>query len=87
MARRDPTVDARHFIDFSSNYVQRAAATLPKQGAKKPWRLYQNYLLDLLMLRFGRIDDGTLGFARAADPSPPPSGAAQPLSVGVGRAG
>ena len=67
--------------------MQRAAATLPKQGAKKPWRLYQNYLLDLLMLRFGRIDDGTLSFARAADPSPLPVGAAQAASVGVGRAG
>jgi hypothetical protein len=33
---------------------------LPRQGATRPWRLYQNYLLDLLTLRFGRLDDGTL---------------------------
>jgi hypothetical protein len=46
---------------------------LPKQGARRPWRLYQNYVLDFLMLRFGRIDDGTLTFARTADPSPLPS--------------
>jgi hypothetical protein len=37
-------------------------AWLPKQGVKKPWRLHQNYLLDLLALRFGRLEDGTLGF-------------------------
>ena len=73
IARRDPTVEARPFIDFSSGYVQRAAGMLPKQGARRPWRLYQNYVLDFLMLRFGRIDDGTLTFARAADPSPLPS--------------
>jgi monooxygenase len=39
---------------------------MPRQGAKAPWRLYQNYLLDLLMLRYRRIADGTLRFARRA---------------------
>jgi hypothetical protein len=37
---------------------------LPKQGSQRPWRLYQNYLLDMLALRFGRVDDGTLEFRR-----------------------
>ena len=37
---------------------------MPRQGAKAPWRLYQNYLLDLLTLRYRRIDDGTLKFAK-----------------------
>lgn len=55
---------AEPIIDFSSGYVQRAIADLPKQGAKAPWRLYQNYLLDLLGLRFGRLSDGSLKFAR-----------------------
>jgi hypothetical protein len=53
------------FLDFTSGYVQRALAWLPKQGAHKPWRLHQNYLLDLLALRFGRLEDGTLGFGGA----------------------
>ena len=39
---------------------------MPKQGAKAPWRLYQNYLLDLLTLRYSRIADGTLKFGKAA---------------------
>lgn len=42
-------------IDFSSGYVQRALAMLPKQGSKAPWKLYQNYLLDLITLRFGSL--------------------------------
>ena len=71
MARRDASVEARPFLDFSSGYVQRALDTLPKQGSRKPWRLYQNYVLDLLLLRFGRIDDGTITFARAAARRPP----------------
>jgi hypothetical protein len=37
---------------------------LPKQGQRRPWRLYQNYLLDLLTLRFGKIEDGTLALER-----------------------
>ena len=52
-------------IDFTSGYVQRAIASLPRQGARKPWRLYQNYALDLLALKFGKVDDGTLEFSRS----------------------
>ena len=72
--RRDPAMPVQPFLEFTSGYVQRAADQLPKQGARKPWRLYQNYLLDLLMLRFGRIDDGTLELK----PAPPPGASASP---------
>jgi len=58
-----PGVPTRPFLDFSSGYVQRAVDFMPRQGAKAPWRLYQNYLLDLLTLRWSRIADGTLRFA------------------------
>ena len=71
VAHRDPLVEALPFLDFSSGYVQRAVGALPKQGARKPWRLYQNYVLDLLQLRFGRIDDGTLTFAGPPGRRPP----------------
>ncbi len=60
VARRDPDVEEIPFLDFTSGYVRRALPLRPKQGARRPWRLYQNYLLDLLTLRFGRIEDGTL---------------------------
>ena len=35
------------------------AARSPKQG-KSPWRLYQNYILDILFLRHAEVDDGVL---------------------------
>jgi hypothetical protein len=35
---------------------------LPKQGAKKPWKLNQNYLVDLLTLRYGALNDGVMRF-------------------------
>ena len=38
---------------------------MPKQGTRRPWKLHQNYALDLAALRFGRIDDGVMEFIRA----------------------
>jgi monooxygenase len=62
---RDPSAAALPFIDFSSSYIQRAIDTFPKQGSKAPWRLYQNYALDILALKFGAVEDGTLEFSGA----------------------
>jgi cation diffusion facilitator CzcD-associated flavoprotein CzcO len=53
------------FMNLTSGYVQRAVDRLPKQGAKAPWRMNQNYAKDVELLRFGRIDDGVLIFAKA----------------------
>jgi cation diffusion facilitator CzcD-associated flavoprotein CzcO len=52
----DP-VTAEPFVDFSSGYIQRAVDRLPKQGDRRPWRLNQNYALDVMALRFGSVDD------------------------------
>jgi cation diffusion facilitator CzcD-associated flavoprotein CzcO len=60
----DPSITAEPLITFTSGYVQRAIETLPRQGSRKPWRLYQNYALDLLSLRFGAVHDGTMEFTR-----------------------
>ncbi len=61
--RRDPAVLEQSFLDFTSGYVVRALDWLPKQGSLHPWKVYQNYFLDALTLRLGRIDDGVLEFA------------------------
>jgi monooxygenase len=61
----DPSVTAQPWVDFSSGYFQRAAHLLPKQGAQLPWKLHQNYLRDILLLRHGKLDDGVLAFAHA----------------------
>jgi monooxygenase len=63
--RRDPAVLPRPFLTFSSGYVQRALAMLPKQGSRRPWQVHQNYLLDLLRIRYGRIADGVMRFSAA----------------------
>ena len=60
---RDPTIRELPSLDFSSGYVQRAIAKMPKQGSKRPWRLYQNYALDIVTLRYGKIDDGVMQYS------------------------
>ena len=58
-------IERRPLLDFSSGYVQRAADLTPAQGSRTPWRLRQNYFLDYLALRFGRLADGVLAFRRS----------------------
>jgi monooxygenase len=58
------------WLDFSSGYVQRALKILPKQGTKTPWKVHQNYALDLVALRYGKVDDGTMAFSKAKAAAP-----------------
>jgi cation diffusion facilitator CzcD-associated flavoprotein CzcO len=60
----DPEVREEGWMNLTSGYVQRSIHLFPKQGSKLPWKLYQNYALDLAMIGFGRIDDGALQFSR-----------------------
>lgn len=53
-------------LNLTSGYVQRGAGLFPKQGPKAPWVMRQNYILDLLNLRFGKLDDGFLSFSGVA---------------------
>jgi cation diffusion facilitator CzcD-associated flavoprotein CzcO len=64
--RGDADVPLEPFIGLTSGYIQRARHLFPKQGAKRPWKLYQNYALDLLALGYGRLEDGVMRFSRAA---------------------
>ena len=59
---RDPHIEEEPVIDFNSGYVLRALDSLPRQGSKTPWRLHQNYVKDLSMMRYGRVEDGTMEF-------------------------
>ncbi|HEV8332933.1 MAG TPA: NAD(P)/FAD-dependent oxidoreductase [Steroidobacteraceae bacterium] len=64
----DPSLTVEPWIDFSSGYVQRSLHKLPKQGSRLPWKLHQNYAFDIMMLRYGRVDDGVMEFRRPAAP-------------------
>lgn len=58
----DASVVEEDFLDFTSGYVQRAKAKLPRQGSKLPWKVHQNYAKDVVMLRWGKVDDGVMRF-------------------------
>ena len=62
----DPDLERVAFLDLASGYVDRSIDQFPKQGKVAPWRLQQNYLLDILNLRFASIKGGAMEFGRAA---------------------
>jgi cation diffusion facilitator CzcD-associated flavoprotein CzcO len=66
---RTATVTEAPFLDLTSGYVQRSIHLFPKQGAKVPWKLHQNYARDLMLLQRGKVDDGVMEFSasRQAD--------------------
>lgn len=49
-------------LDFDAGYIKRAADLLPKQGSKAPWKVYQNYLRDTFLLKYGSVKDKYLEF-------------------------
>jgi monooxygenase len=53
-------------IDLQAGYVRRALGELPKQGSRTPWRLRQNYVRDLITLRYGPVTDA-MRFERAGE--------------------
>jgi cation diffusion facilitator CzcD-associated flavoprotein CzcO len=60
-----PSVGVEPLLDFNSGYVLRSIADLPKQGAREPWKLRQNYPRDVFTMRHGAIEDEAMEFSRA----------------------
>ncbi|MDM0113407.1 NAD(P)/FAD-dependent oxidoreductase [Variovorax sp. J22R133] len=59
----DDSMATAPWVDLSSGYFQRVLSQLPRQGTKKPWKLNQNYLADMMTLRFGSVNDGVMRFS------------------------
>ncbi|MFN4239451.1 MAG: flavin-containing monooxygenase [Erythrobacter cryptus] len=51
-------------FDFSSGYIQRGKAIMPKNSISYPWRLNQEYLVDRKRMKEDPILDGILTFTR-----------------------
>jgi cation diffusion facilitator CzcD-associated flavoprotein CzcO len=60
----DATAPTQPLLGLNSGYVQRGIKFFPKQGSKAPWIVHQNYILDLLTIKFGAVDDGTMAFSK-----------------------
>ncbi len=77
----DPSLPTEPFIDFNSGYVLRAIDTLPRQGQRPPWRLHQNYARDIVLMRYGAVDDEAMEFARAGADTSADSSTAIPIAI------
>lgn len=56
-------LEEESMMALSSGYVLRARDKMPKQGVEKPWKLYQNYILDKLTLGWGPVTDDCMEFS------------------------
>ncbi len=61
--RANPNMQDIPLIDLSAGYIQRSLTYLPKQAQNKPWRLYQNFILDTLVLRFTSVVDKQMDYS------------------------
>ncbi len=65
----DPAVTPQPLLDFQAGYVLRSIDQFPRAGSRTPWRLGMSYAHDVITLRHGKIDDGSMRFGRAVTPS------------------
>lgn len=62
LAKADANMEPAPLLDLSSGYIMRGQDRFPKQGTRRPWRMYQNYILDNLALRFTPVDNPVIDF-------------------------
>jgi monooxygenase len=65
--RPEDAVETGPLIDLTSGYVLRGVGLLPRQGPRAPWRLHENYPLDVRLLRRGRVEDEGVRFTRVPE--------------------
>jgi cation diffusion facilitator CzcD-associated flavoprotein CzcO len=61
----DPEVVSEPLLNLNSGYILRSVDKFPRQGSVRPWRVYQNYALDMMTLRLGSVEDGVMRFVRS----------------------
>ena len=69
-------VETEPLLNLTSGYVLRSLHLFPRQGTRTPWRLHNNYLRDIALIRRGDLEDG-MEFARA----PVTAGAAEQVAA------
>jgi cation diffusion facilitator CzcD-associated flavoprotein CzcO len=62
-----PMFDEKQFqsqrlLDFDAGYILRGQEIMPKQGSKKPWKVYENYIKDFYLIKKGNLNDGFLKY-------------------------
>jgi cation diffusion facilitator CzcD-associated flavoprotein CzcO len=60
----DPSLEAVSMLPLTAGYVQRDLHKFPQQGGFAPWKLHQNYALDMMALRYASVEDDAMQFER-----------------------
>lgn len=55
---------AEPMLALDAGYIRRGRHRFPKEADHAPWKLHQNYVLDVLALRYGRVRDEVMRFER-----------------------
>jgi len=62
---------AAPFVErFTPGYIERSLASWPRQGHKSPWRVYQNYLRDVMHLMWMPVNNRALEFSTPSATAP-----------------
>lgn len=59
---KDSSVKMIPLVELSAGYINRAIHQYPKQGNKRPWKVVQNFYVDLVKLKYLPLKDNALGF-------------------------
>ena len=63
--QKEAALEEDDLFDFSSGYIQRGKAIMPKSAVEYPWRLNQDYLEDRAIMTSSPVEDGNLVFRNA----------------------
>jgi cation diffusion facilitator CzcD-associated flavoprotein CzcO len=64
--------ESKPFLDLTSGYVLRSLDHFPRQAAEAPWRVHNNYVRDLALIRRADLEQG-MEFTPAAAAAPLPA--------------
>jgi cation diffusion facilitator CzcD-associated flavoprotein CzcO len=67
---RDEVAGAAFVEGFTPGYIKRQLAKWPTQGSRRPWRVHQNYILDIISLRWAGFENAALEFSSPPSSSP-----------------
>jgi len=61
---KGPSLEAESMLALSAGYIERGRHKFPKEASVAPWRLHQNYALDVMALRYASVKDDVMEFER-----------------------
>ena len=68
-ALEEGDMEVESSLALQSGYMQRGRDIMPKQGVERPWCNKQNYVSDLMAIKFAGFNDDVLKFSKASDRS------------------